>query len=265
MKIYSWNVNGIRAVATKGALDAFLTAEDPDILCLQETKAHESQLEIDQKGYHTFWASADKKGYSGTSIWSKTEPLNVYYGLPEELIDQYHLDTPDAYGDVTGEGRVVTAEYDKYFVVSVYTPNSKGDLSRLELRDKQWDPAFLAYVARRAETKPVIFCGDLNVAHTEIDLANPKSNVGKHGFTDEERKGFDNILAAGFVDTFRAHHPGEIGAYTWWTHWANARARNVGWRIDYIMASPGIADKVKHASIHPSVMGSDHCPVSIEI
>ena len=264
MKIYSWNVNGIRSVATKGALDAFLQSEDPDIICFQETKAHESQLEIDQKGYHTFWASADKKGYSGTSIWSKTEPLNIYYGLPEELISEYALDT-DAYGDVSGEGRVITAEFDDFFVISVYTPNTKNDLSRLAMRAEKWDPAFRAYVARRAETKPVIFAGDLNVAHAEIDLANPKANKGKHGFTTEEREGFDKLLAVGFVDTYRAAHPDEVGAYTWWTHWANARARNVGWRIDYVMASAAIASRVKNPRIHQQVMGSDHCPVSIEL
>lgn len=264
MKIYSWNVNGIRSVATKGALDTFLAAEDPDIICFQETKAHESQLDIDQKGYHTFWASADKKGYSGTAIWSKTEPLTVTYGLPEDLINQYTLNV-DAYGDVSSEGRVITAEYDDYFVTSVYTPNTKNDLSRLEMRATQWDPAFRAYVARQAEIKPVIFAGDLNVAHTEIDLANPKANKGKHGFTDEERTGFDQLLAVGFTDTYRSAHPDEIGAYTWWTHWANARARNVGWRIDYVMASSGVADRIKHARIHQNIMGSDHCPVSIEL
>lgn len=264
MKIYSWNVNGIRAVQTKGALDAFISSEDPDIICFQETKAHEAQLDLKYDQYNKFWSSAEKKGYSGTAIWSKTDPLNVYYGLPDELVDEYKLES-DKYGDVTGEGRVLTAEFDEFYLVTVYTPNSKGDLSRLELRHKQWDPAFLAYVTRRTEKKPVIFCGDLNVAHQEIDLANPKPNVGKHGFTNEEREGFDNILKAGFVDTYRAAHPDQEGAYTWWTHWANARARNVGWRIDYMIASSEIADKIKNPQIHPKVMGSDHCPVSVEL
>lgn len=264
MKIYSWNVNGIRAVQTKGALDAFIKSEKPDIICFQETKAHEAQLDIAFPEYNKFWHSAEKKGYSGTAIWSKTDPLNVYYGFPDELIDEYKLES-DKYGDVTGEGRVITAEFDDFYVVSVYTPNSKGDLTRLSLRHERWDPAFLAYVSRRTEKKPVLFCGDLNVAYQEIDLANPKQNVGKHGFTNEEREGFGRILAAGFVDTFRAANPDLKDAYTWWTHWANARARNIGWRIDYIMASSGIADKVKNPQIHPTIMGSDHCPVSIEI
>ncbi len=264
MKIYSWNVNGIRAVENKGKLAEFINKEDPDIICFQETKAHEAQLDLEYPQYNKFWNSAEKKGYSGTAIWSKTDPLNVYYGLPEELIDEYSLES-DKYGDVTGEGRVLTAEYDDFYLVTVYTPNSKNDLSRLELREKRWDPAFLAYVARRAEKKPVLFCGDLNVAHTEIDLKNPKPNVGKHGFTTEERKGFDNMLAAGFVDTYRAANPDKTDAFTWWTHWANARARNVGWRIDYFLASESIAGKVKNPAIHPDIMGSDHCPVSIEI
>lgn len=264
MKIYSWNVNGIRAVANKGALDEFIKNENPDIVCFQETKAHEAQLDLAFPEYNKFWSSAEKKGYSGTAIWSKIDPLNVYYGLPDELVSEYQLES-DKYGDVTGEGRVITAEFDDFYVVSVYTPNSKGDLSRLTLRHERWDPAFLAYVKRRAEKKPVLFCGDLNVAHQEIDLANPKPNVGKHGFTNEEREGFDKILEAGFTDTFRAAYPDKTEAYSWWTHWANARARNIGWRIDYVMASPDIANKVKNPQIHPAVMGSDHCPVSIEL
>ena len=264
MKIYSWNVNGIRAVANKGALDEFISKEDPDIICFQETKAHETQLDLAFANYHKFWNSAEKKGYSGTAIWSKVDPLNAYYGLPEELISQYKLES-DKYGDVSNEGRVLTLEYEKFYLVTVYTPNSKGDLTRLKLRHEQWDPAFLAYVKRRSETKPVIFCGDLNVAHQEIDLANPKPNVGKHGFMTEEREGFDNILAAGFVDTYRHFYPEKTDAYTWWTHWANARARNVGWRIDYFLASDSIRDEIKSANIHPDIMGSDHCPVSIEL
>lgn len=264
MKLYSWNVNGIRAVETKGALAAFIAAKDPDIICFQETKAHPDQLEIAYPEYQKFWASGAKKGYSGTAIWTKVEPRSVSYGLPENLINHYHLDSDD-YGDPSNEGRVLCAEFDDFYVITVYTPNSKGDLSRLELRDKCWDPAFLDYVRARAEDKPVLFCGDLNVAHAEIDLARPAENVGKHGFTTEERGGFDNILAAGFVDTFRAAHPNRAEAYTWWTHWANARARNIGWRIDYWLASAAIAGRVRNPEIHPEIMGSDHCPVSIEL
>lgn len=264
MKIYSWNVNGIRAVSAKGALDEFITKEVPDIICFQETKAQEAQLDLNFPQYNKFWNSAEKKGYSGTAIWSKTDPISTYYGLPEELITEYKLES-DKYGDVSNEGRVLTAEFPDFYVVTVYTPNSKGDLTRLKLRHENWDPAFLSYVSRRAETKPVLFCGDLNVAHQEIDLANPKPNVGKHGFTNEERDGFDKMLAAGFIDTYRTEHPDQVGAYTWWTHWANARERNVGWRIDYFLASAGIADKVKAARIHPDIKGSDHCPVSVEL
>lgn len=264
MKIYSWNVNGIRAVDKKGALAKFIAKEQPDIICFQETKAHESQLDIEFPEYEKFWNSAaNKKGYSGTSIWTKVEPTSVSYDLPESLITEYELDN-DAYGDPSNEGRIITAEFTDFFLTTVYTPNSKDDLSRLELRHKQWDPAFLKYMLGRHETKPVIFCGDLNVAHTEIDLANPKPNIGKHGFTDEERSGFDNFLAAGFVDTFRMFTK-EGGYYTWWTHWANARARNVGWRIDYFLASEDIKDRVTAAEIHADIMGSDHCPISIEL
>lgn len=264
MKIYSWNVNGIRAVEKKGALASFINSEDPDIICFQETKANEAQLDLNYPAYNKFWSSAEKKGYSGTAIWSKVDPLNVYYGLPDELVEEYQLES-DAYGDVASEGRVITAEFDKFYVVSVYTTNSKLDLSRLKLRHEQWDPAFLAYVSRRAESKPVVFCGDLNVAHQEIDLANPKQNNGKRGFTKEEREGFDAMLAAGFIDTFRTAHPEQTEAYTWWTHWAKARERNVGWRIDYVMVSSELAPDVKNPQIHPDVMGSDHCPVSIEL
>jgi exodeoxyribonuclease-3 len=261
MKLYSWNVNGIRAVDKKGALAEFITKENPDVVCFQETKAHETQLDLAFPEYEKFWHSAEKKGYAGTSIWTKVAPINVVHGLPKDIVKQYKLDS-DAYGDPSNEGRVLTVEFKDFFLVTVYTPNSKGDLSRLALRHEQWDPAFLQYVKKCEETKPVLFCGDLNVAHTEIDLANPKPNVGKHGFTIEERKGFDKMLDAGFVDTFRLFTP-EGGHYTWWTHWANARARNVGWRIDYFLASASIKDRIKAAEIHSGVMGSDHCPISI--
>lgn len=264
MKLYSWNVNGIRAVEKKGALTAFIDKEQPDIICFQETKAHEAQLEIAYPEYDKYWCSATKAGYSGTAIWTKVPPLNVSYGLPEGLITDFHLDS-DAYGDPSNEGRVITLEFEQFYLVTVYTPNSKGDLSRLGLRHTQWDPAFLQYVTRRQEKKPVIFCGDLNVAHTELDLANPKPNVGKHGFTTEEREGFDNLLAAGFVDTLRLFHPDEPNLYTWWSHWAKSRERNVGWRIDYILTSPALVPAITKAAIHPDVMGSDHCPVSITL
>lgn len=263
MKLYSWNVNGIRAVDKKGALAEFLEKENPDVVCFQEIKAHESDLDFEFKDYEKFWHSAAKKGYSGTSIWTKVTPIVAVYGLPDELITKYKLDS-DKYGNPSNEGRVLALEFEKFHLVTVYTPNSKGDLSRLELRHKQWDPAFLEYVTGLAKKKPVFFCGDLNVAHTEIDLANPKPNVGKHGFTNEECEGFDLILKAGFHDTFRIFNK-EGGNYTWWTHWANARARNVGWRIDYFLASDNAKDMVKKAEIHGSIMGSDHCPISITI
>ena len=264
MKLFSWNVNGIRAVINKGEFAKFVKQYDPDIICLQETKAKQGQAEIDLSQYEEFWNSADKAGYSGTAIFSKTKPLSVIYGFAETLAEKYNL-TSDNYGDPTHEGRVISAEFDECWVVTVYTPNSKGDLSRLELRHSKWDPAFLAHVKELEKTKPVLFCGDLNVAHQEIDLANPKPNIGKHGFTDEERAGFQAFLDAGFVDTFRAAYPDKEGAYSWWTHWANARARNVGWRIDYWLASHSIADRVSNPQIHPEQMGSDHCPVSIDI
>lgn len=264
MKLYSWNVNGIRAVINKGAFQSFMAEHQPDILCLQETKAKQGQAEIDLPDYHEYWNSAEKAGYSGTAIFSKVEPLQVINGFSDDIIAAYGI-ADDGYGNPATEGRVISAEFEKFWVVTVYTPNSKGDLSRVELRHKHWDPAFLAHVQKLEETKPVLFSGDLNVAHNEIDLANPKPNVGKHGFTNEEREGFDNFEAAGFVDTFRSAYPEKTGAYSWWTHWANARARNVGWRIDYWLASKAIADKVSNPQIHADVMGSDHCPVSIEI
>ena len=264
MKLYSWNVNGIRAVINKGAFRSFIAEHQPDILCLQETKAKQGQAEIDLPEYEEYWNSADKPGYSGTAIFSKVKPLTVINGFTGEIAKKYGL-ANDTYGDLTHEGRVISAEFDTFWVVTVYTPNSKGDLSRLALRDQKWDPAFLEHLKELEKTKPVLFCGDLNVAHQPIDLANPKPNIGKHGFTDEERAGFQNFLDAGFVDTFRAAHPDQEGAYSWWTHWANARARNVGWRIDYWLASKGIVGSVENPQIHPDVMGSDHCPVSIEI
>lgn len=263
VKIYSWNVNGIRAVLKKELFLSFVAKENPDILCLQETKAKQGQAEIDLPAYKEYWHSAEKPGYSGTAIFSKTAALRVVNGLPREIIDAYRV-TGDTYGDPNVEGRVIAAEYEKFWVVTVYTPNAKDDLGRLSLRHKQWDPAFLAYCKQLEQTKPVIFCGDLNVAHTELDLANPKPNRGKKGFTDEERAGFQAFLDAGFTDTFRLFTEGN-GHYTWWSHFANARSRNVGWRIDYVLVSPALRAHVTHANIHPSVLGSDHCPVSITL
>ncbi len=263
MKIYSWNVNGIRAVHNKRMFTPFVQKHQPDILCLQETKAQQGQSEVDIPEYEEYWNSAEKKGYSGTAIFTKIKPKAVINGLPEHIEKKYGL-IADGYGDPNKEGRVITAEFDKFYVVTVYTPNAKDDLSRVLLRHKQWDPAFLAYCKELEKKKPVVFCGDLNVAHNEDDLARPKPNIDKKGFTDEEREGFENFLKAGFVDTFRIFTKGN-GHYTWWTHWANARARNVGWRIDYFLVSESLKDKVRSAKIHADVMGSDHCPVSIEL
>lgn len=263
MKLYSWNVNGIRAVIKKGDFQKFIAEHQPDVLCLQETKAKQGQAEIDLPEYEEFWNSADKAGYSGTAIFTKVKPLQVKYGFSEEINNSYQLQ--DQYGDTTKEGRVLSAEFEKFWLVTVYTPNSKGDLSRLAMRHKNWDPAFLEHIKELESLKPVIFCGDLNVAHQEIDLANSKPNVGKHGFTVEERSGFDNFENNGFIDTFRHFYPETTGAYSWWTHWANARARNVGWRIDYWVSSPALKDNLNDPKIHADVMGSDHCPVSIEL
>lgn len=264
MKLYSWNVNGIRAVLTKGSLLEFIDKHDPDVLCLQETKAERGQFELDLPQYHEHFFSAVKKGYAGTAIFSKTPALRYIDGFPEDIIETYNV-TGDTYGDPNKEGRIIAAEFEDFWVVTCYTPNSKGDLSRLSLRYDSWDRACLAYLQQLEKTKPVLYCGDMNVAHQPIDLANPKANVGKHGFTNEERERFDDYLAAGFVDTYRAANPDKEGAYSWWTHWANARARNVGWRIDYWLASKAIAGKVKNPEIHPDVLGSDHCPISIEL
>jgi exodeoxyribonuclease III len=260
-KIISWNVNGIRAVHKKGYFLPFIEEHDPDILLLQETKAEQHQSEIDLPQYEEYWNSAEKKGYSGTAIFTKEKPVSVINGIPEKIAKKYGL-TDDNYGDPNKEGRVIAAEFDDFYVVSVYTPNSKDDLSRIPLRHKQWDPAFLAYMKELEKEKPVIFGGDLNVAHTPIDLANPKPNEGKKGFTLEEREGVDRIIEAGFIDTFRMFTQ-EGGHYTWWSHFAAARERNIGWRIDYLFVSPTLKKRVKSASIHDQVFGSDHCPVEI--
>jgi exodeoxyribonuclease III len=263
MKLYSWNVNGIRAVLKKGLFQSFLKKYQPDILCLQETKAERGQIEIDLPGYHEYWNSAIKKGYSGTAIFSKQKPIAVINGFPDGFAGRFAF-ADELKRDSAEEGRVITAEFEKFYVVTVYTPNAKDDLSRLPLRFSHWDPAFLAYCRQLDARKPVIFCGDLNVAHTELDLANPKPNRGKKGFTDEERKGFQNLIDAGFVDTFRLFTQGN-GHYSWWSHFANSRARNVGWRIDYVLVSARMQPEVKSAEIHADVMGSDHCPVSVTL
>jgi exodeoxyribonuclease III len=263
VKIYSWNVNGIRAVLKKDRLLPFLAAHQPDILCLQETKAERGQFEIDLPGYHEYWNSALKKGYSGTAIFSKQEPLEVVNGFPDAFAHRYSF-ADELLRDSATEGRVITAEFESLYVVTVYTPNAKDDLSRLALRFGHWDPAFLAYCQQLEKTKPVIFCGDLNVAHTEFDLAHPKPNRGKKGFTTEERQGFQNLIDAGFIDTFRLFKQGN-GHYTWWSPFSNARARNIGWRIDYLLVSQQLRDAVRAAEIHADVMGSDHCPVSIQL
>lgn len=263
MKLISWNVNGIRAVNNKGLFVPFVKKFQPDILCLQETKAEQGQAEIDLPEYEEYWnSSSGKKGYSGTAIFSKIKPKAVLLDFPDAILKKYTLS--DKYGDPNKEGRVIAAEFDDFYVVNVYTPNSKPDLSRLPLRHKQWDPAFLAYVKDLEKKKPVIFCGDLNVAHGPDDLANPKANEGEHGYTKEEREGLDKVIDAGFIDTFRMFTKGN-GHYSWWTHFANARARNVGWRIDYWFASEKLKKRIKSSKIHAEVMGSDHCPVILEL
>ncbi|MDR0957033.1 MAG: exodeoxyribonuclease III [Candidatus Nomurabacteria bacterium] len=291
MKIFSWNVNGLRANIKKGDFMQFLAAQNPDILCMQETKAKRGQVDIDLPDYEEFWNDADRAGYSGTAIFVK----KIIKCHPEfisgssdgnlEILKQVQDDNigiqydksrgrgvkndgdnqlTDQFGDLTREGRVTTAEFEKFFLVNVYTPNVKRELERLEIREK-WDAAFLQYLNKLRETKPVIFCGDLNVAHREIDLANPKQNVGNAGFTNEERAGFQKYLNNGFIDSFRAIHGDEPDQYTWWTWRANARARNIGWRIDYFMVDEKLRENLRDATIYPAQMGSDHCPVSIEL
>ena len=249
-KIISWNVNGIRAAQKKG-FDAFIEKENPDIICVQETKAHPEQVNIGLDDYkYKYWNSAQKKGYSGTAIFSKIKPIEVEYNLNIDKHDQ--------------EGRVITLYFNNYNLVTVYTPNSKRDLSRLAYRQKEWDIDFLKFLKRIENDNPVIFCGDLNVAHKEIDLKNPKTNKRNAGFTDEERSGFDNYIDAGFIDTFREFNK-EEGHYTWWSYMFNARAKNIGWRIDYFCVSQILKTKIKNSYILPDVMGSDHAPVVLEI
>lgn len=247
MKLVSWNVNGIRSVLGKGFHD-FVASADADIICLQETKARPEQVTASFDGYTCFWNSAQKAGYSGTAIFTRQQPLQVTNGIALEIHD--------------AEGRVLTAEYPEYFVVNVYVPNSKRELTRLDYRVNSWGPDFLAYLKALEKKKPVIFCGDLNVAHKEIDIARPKANVGNAGFTPQERASFDTFIASGFVDTFR-----EIVTdgdhYTWWSYQSNAREKNIGWRIDYVCISPALRPALKDAFIWPHILGSDHCPVGV--
>ena len=249
MKFVSWNVNGIRACVQKGFLD-FFTEADADIFCIQESKMQEGQLELDLPGYHQYWNYAVKKGYSGTAIFTKEEPLSVSYGLGLEEHDQ--------------EGRVITLEFPDFYMVTVYTPNSQDGLARLDYR-MTWEEEFLKYLKKLEEKKPVIFCGDLNVAHKEIDLKNPKTNRKNAGFTDEERACFGKVLESGFIDTFRYFYPDVEGRYSWWSYRFKAREKNAGWRIDYFITSPQLKDKLEGAEIHSEIMGSDHCPVELQI
>lgn len=246
-KLISWNVNGLRACVGKGFLD-FFRQIDADVFCIQESKLQEGQIDLDLPGYYQYWNYAQKKGYSGTALFTKEEPLSVTCGIGHEAHDT--------------EGRVITAEFGDYYVVTCYTPNSQDGLARLDYR-MEWEDVFLAYLKELEKKKPVVFCGDLNVAHKEIDLKNPKSNRKNAGFTDEERGKFTALLSAGFVDTFRYFYPDQEGIYSWWSYRFSARAKNAGWRIDYFCVSESLTDRLVSASIHTEVMGSDHCPVEL--
>lgn len=247
MKFISWNVNGLRACMQKGFLD-FFQAADADFFCLQETKLQAGQIDLELPGYHQYWNYAEKKGYSGTAIFTKHEPLNIQYGMGIP-----HLDT---------EGRVITLEYPAFFLVTCYTPNAQRELARIDFR-MEWEDAFLAYLTELDKSKPVILCGDLNVAHKEIDLKNPAANRGNAGFSDEERTAFTRLLDSGFVDTFRHLYPDSPGCYSWWSYMFHAREKNAGWRIDYFIVSQRLQEKIADAVIHSQVMGSDHCPVEL--
>lgn len=249
MKLISWNVNGIRACVGKGFLD-FFKEVDADIFCVQETKLQEGQIDLDLEGYYQYWNYAEKKGYSGTAVFTKVKPISVTYGLDIEEHDK--------------EGRVITLEYDDFYLVNVYTPNSQRELARLDYR-MQWEDDFKNYLKILETKKPVVLCGDLNVAHKEIDLKNPSTNRKNAGFSDEEREKMTILLESGFIDTFRHFYPDKEDAYTWWSYMRQARDRNVGWRIDYFIVSEVLKDRIKSATIHSSILGSDHCPVEIEI
>lgn len=249
MKLISWNVNGIRAAVKKGFMDYF-NDMDADFFCIQESKCQAGQIELDLPGYEQYWNYAQRKGYSGTAIFTKHTPLSVKYGVGEN--------------DTEEEGRIITLEYDKYYVVTVYTPNTKRDLSRLEYR-LQWEDELKAYLKQLDEVKPVVYCGDLNVAHEAIDLKNPKTNIGNAGFTDEERGRMTRLLKAGFTDSFRYLYPDTEERYSWWSYMSKVRERNIGWRIDYVIVSNSLVDNIEKAEIHDQVLGSDHCPVMIEL
>ena len=278
MKLYSWNVNGLRAVLNKGALQAFLAAEQPDVLCLQEIKCKPDQCNFDfaALGYNIFWNPADRPGYSGTAILT-SKSIFSQHGEPSQKAS----DLPDFYNtlcvvkmktaqicprceEIDFEGRLTIAEFEDFYLVNVYTPNSKPDLSRLKMREKEWDPEFLKYLKELEKAKPVITCGDFNAAHAEIDLARPKANHHSAGFTDEERQGITNLLNMGFTDTFRHQNP-DVARYTWWSHWGHAREHNIGWRIDYFFVSKSITNNLKSAEIYEHYLGSDHCPISVEM
>ena len=291
MKIFSWNINGIRAVEKKGNLAKFLSVKNPDIACFQEIKIDETQIlkeNFDEKypEYFKFYSHAERKGYAGTAIWSKQKPQAILRNFPQQILNKFNL--ADSFGDSSTEGRICAARFIDFWLITVYTPNTKNDLGRLRLREN-WDAAFLEFskglengkfskedFAENLEIieentqdifKPssVIFCGDLNVAHEEIDLSNPKANRGKHGFTDEERQGFSNFISADLVDIFRNQNPERAGIYTWWSHFAKSRERNVGWRIDYFVVSKGLNSQKNKAEIHSEILGSDHCPISLEV
>ncbi len=302
MRLFSWNVNGLRSVWNKGALQAFIAAEHPDVLCLQETKAKPGQAAIDLPDYTEIWNSAERPGYSGTAIFTKIPPHSVrtdFPNLPPTAANPAptaktcpansdaptaDLNSPtnpttasaptapansastftDQFGNVLTEGRVLTAEFADFFLVNTYVPNSKPNLERLDFRARVWDPALLAYLQSLAQIKPIIVCGDFNVAHESIDLARPDANHHHAGFTDQERRGFSNLLAADFLDTFRLLHP-TAQRYTWWSHWAHARTNNIGWRIDYFLASASLHPRLRSADIHESYLGSDHCPISLDL
>ncbi len=249
MKFISWNVNGIRACLSKGFEESFQRL-NADIFCLQETKCQEGQVKLDLPGYHQYWNYAKRRGYSGTAVFAKEEPLSVTYGMGIQEHDQ--------------EGRMITLEYEEFYFVTVYTPNSQSELKRLSYR-MEWEKDFLAYLKKLEEKKPVICCGDLNVAHQEIDLKNPKTNHNNAGFTDEERGCFSRLIESGFIDTFRHFYPDTEGVYSWWSYRFRAREKNAGWRIDYFLVSPALKDRLKDAAIHTEIFGSDHCPVELDL
>ena len=249
MKLISWNVNGLRACVQKGFLDIFKEL-DADMFCIQESKLQEGQISLELEGYHQYWNYAIKKGYSGTAIFTRREPMSVAYGIGIEEHDQ--------------EGRVITLEFAEFYLVTVYTPNSQSELARLDYR-MRWEDAFLSYLKGLEEKKPIVFCGDLNVAHKEIELKNPKTNRKNAGFTDEERGKFSTLLGQGFIDTYRYFYPDQEGIYSWWSYRFQARKKNAGWRIDYFCVSESLKEKLVDAKIHTEIMGSDHCPVELDI